>query len=113
MRIVLLCVVGMLLLTGTGIAIDEDTYVQFAADAIITAHTLKGKPRAMEIWSEEMAKKNLPFDSREWKAYEEGLAGDPALKKRVYERILENVKSRGHAARIVELGGGTTIEILD
>jgi len=114
MKKVILYTILFLSLTSIVFAVDEDTYVQFVADSVITAHRLKGNPNAMELWADEMLKKYPNFMSQEWQAFEEKIVKDSALKSRVYNKILENIISKGYNAHILDLGGGaTTIEIED
>lgn len=37
------------------------------------------------------------------------IAKDSALKDRVYNRILENIRAKGYNAHILDVGGGNTI----
>lgn len=114
MKKVIFYTILFLSLTSTVFAIDEDAYVQFVADSIITAHILKGNPNAMELWTDEMQKKYPNFMSQEWQAFEQKIVKDSVLKSRVYNKILENIISKGYNAHILDLGGGaTTIEIED
>jgi hypothetical protein len=50
----------------------------------------------------------------ELRSFEAVLAGDGALRGRVYNRILENVRSKGYRAHISTVGAGSTaVEIED
>ena len=114
MKKVILYTLLFLSLTSIVFAIDEGTYVHFVADSIITAHRLKGSPKAMELWADEMQKRYPDFMSQDWQAFEEKITKDSILKNKVYNKILENIISKGYNAHILDLGGGaTTIEIED
>ena len=95
-------------------AIDEDTYVQFVTDSIVIAHKYQGSPDAASLWSEEIRTMYPSITAQDVKPFEEALAGDGALKEKVYNRILEIVRSRGYKAHISNLGTGqTAVEIED
>lgn len=107
-------VVLFLSLAESVFGIDEDAYVRFATDSVIALHKFKGNPRAMELWAEEIGKSHPDYMDKDFQAFEEDLKKNNALKDRIYNRILGEVRSRGYNARITDLGGGkTTIEIVD
>ena len=112
MKKIVFCFLFFLFLSSTLFAINENTYVQFAADSIIIAHGLEGNPRAAELWMNEMRKKYPGFMGKDLQLFEAKIMKDSTLKSRIYSRILENIRSKGYNARIVDLGGGvTTIKI--
>ncbi len=114
MKKIIFYTILFLSLTSTLFAIDEDTYVRFAADSTIAAHKLKGNFNAMGLWTDEMKRKYPDFINQDWQSFEEKMAKDSALKNRVYNKILENIRAKGYNARILDLdGGNTTIEIED
>ena len=93
-------------------AIDEDTYIHFAVDSYIAIHQLKGNPQALELWAEQIQKKYPNCGNQDWLLFEERITKDNALKNRIYNAVLEQIKAQGYNARIVGLSSGnTTIEI--
>ena len=95
-------------------AMDEGVYVRFVADSIVIAHKFKGRADAANLWSEEIKKMYPAVPAQDLISFEETLAGNSALKDTVYNRILENIRSRGHKAHISNLGtGSTSVEIED
>ena len=95
-------------------AMDEDTYVRFVSDSIVIAHNFKGRTDAANLWSAEIKKMYPAVPAQDVMSFEETLAGNSALKDKVYNRILENIRSKGHKAHISNLGtGSTSVEIED
>ncbi len=114
MKKIIFYTILFLSLTSTLFAIDEDTYVQFAAHSTIIAYKVKGNFNARDLWADEMKMKYPDFMNQDWQSFEEKMAKDNALKNRVCNKILENIKAKGYDAHILNLGGGnTTIEIED
>ncbi len=114
MKKIFLLTILFLSLTSTLLAVDENTYIRFTADSIIVAHNFKGNPNAAELWTNEMQKRYPDFMNQDWESFERRLKKDEGLKRRVTSAILQNIRSRGYTANIVDLGGGaTTVEIQD
>ena len=111
---IILVVIILLLSNVSLFAIDEETYVQFAADSVIAAHKSKGDFKVMKQWADEVKTKYPDFMNPDWKAFEKRLAEDSAFKAALYDKVLANVRSKGYNAHIVNsTGGQTTVEIKD
>lgn len=94
--------------------VDEDTYVRYAADSIITMHKHKGNPKAMELWIEEMEANYPESMGPEWQAFGAEMSSDKIMRDRIYEKIIEALKVKGFNSRIVDIGGGNkNIEIIE
>lgn len=104
--ICLFCAAFLLSSAADLFAVDEDTYVRFAADSVIIAHRVKGDPNAAEIWASEIRSKYPDLPTQDIQAFEARLKNDTALRDRVHNKVLENVRARGYKASIVDLGGG-------
>jgi hypothetical protein len=112
MKKVLLSVFVLLSFAYSSFAMDEDTYVRFVADSIVIAHNFKGRADAARLWAEEIRKMYPAVPAQDIRSFEETLAGDSALKGKVYNRILENIRARGYKAHISNPGTGlTSVEI--
>ncbi|MBL7068565.1 MAG: hypothetical protein ISS34_01730 [Candidatus Omnitrophica bacterium] len=114
MKKVILSLLVFIFLSGSPLlAIDEDGYIQFAADSIITLHGLKGNPNAMELWAKEMKSMHPGFMNQDLSLFEGELINDKDRKERIYGRILDTIRRKGYNARLVDLGSGlTTIDIV-
>ena len=99
------------LLASPLLAIDEESYIGFVADSTIAMHTLKDDPRGIEIWADQINSKYPDFDVQDLDAFETALAQDPELKKKIYKRILKNIRSQGYDPNLVETTEGTIVEI--
>jgi hypothetical protein len=114
MKKIMLLVLLLSCIASSLFALDEETYVRLTAEAVISMHKFKGNAAGMSQWINQMQQQNPVFMSGEWQAYEQNIASDGASKGRIYERILNAVRSRGYNARLSSLGGGyTNIEIAD
>ena len=113
-RIVFYALIFVLLTARFVFAVDEKTYIKFAADSILAAHKYKGDSESMSRWIAEMQEKYPDFMSEDWESFEEKMIMDSRLKDRVYRKILRRVKRKGYKAHTVELSNGnTTITIED
>jgi len=112
MKRVLICAILLLSFTPPLFAIDEETYVRLTAETVIAAHKYKGDIDGMKQWLSQTERQYPVFMSGEWQSYEESITADSANKGRIYNRILDYVRSKGYNAHISSLGGGyTNIEI--
>ena len=109
MKKIPLVIFYILLITNFSFSMDEATYANIAADSVITAYKAKGSPNSMNLWMSQMKKKYPSFQGAEWQEFEGKLKSSPQLKKRVYNEILNQIRSKGYDARIVNLGEGKTI----
>lgn len=111
-RVFILAFLLLSFLTSPSFALDEDTYVRLTAETVIAAHNFKGDVAGMNQWLSQTQEQNAVFMSGEWQSYEQNIVSDSANKGRIYNRILEVVRSKGYKARISNLSGGyTNIEI--
>ena len=93
-------------------AMDEDTYVNFAADTLISMHKLRNNPNGLNEWSEMMKTKYPDISKEDTASYEANFAQNPSLKDKVYKRILVAIQAQGYKAKLVEgVGGRTIVEI--
>ncbi len=114
MKKILLTGVIFMSLASIVLALDEETYVRLTAETVIAAHKFKGNVAGMNQWLSQTQQQNPVFMSGEWQAYEQSIAADSQNKGRIYERILNAVRSKGYNARISSFGGGyTNIDIMD
>ena len=114
MRVLFFCIVLFVCFASTLLALDEDSYVRLTAQTVIAAHKFRGNAEGMGQWLTKMRQQYPEFMGEGWQSFEREIARDGSNKGRVYNRILEEVKSKGYNARISNLGeGSTAIEILD
>ena len=110
----LLIAVLILSIISPAFAIDEDSYIRFMEESVITMHRLLDNPNGMREWLEKMRGIYPGFMDEDWAAFEDRLKGNRVMRDRVINAILESVVSRGYDARVVDLGDGLyTVEIIE
>lgn len=113
MKILLMAIAIIAAFAISAYAVDEDTYVRLTADTVIAMHNYRGNIAEMSQWINTTRSQNPDFMGSEWQAFEASVAADAGNKQRVYNRILQNVQSKGHKARLSSFGSGSTAVEID